>query len=83
MAPDGSGRVKVDLGADTDIYLARVDWTPDGTHLARPAREPRPEEARPAERRSGDRPVATILFSETSQTWINLHDNLRRFATAA
>src|ERR1044072_7218125 len=31
MAPDGSARVKVDLGADPDIYLARVDWSADGS----------------------------------------------------
>src|SRR5690606_10969058 len=29
MRPDGSGRVKVDLGEDSDIYLARVNWTAD------------------------------------------------------
>src|SRR5690606_3003371 len=33
MNPDGSGRVKVDLGQETDIYLARVNWTPDGKTL--------------------------------------------------
>jgi len=31
--PDGSERVQVDLGADKDIYLARVDWAPDGKTL--------------------------------------------------
>ncbi|RZM16561.1 MAG: S9 family peptidase, partial [Sphingomonas sp.] len=30
MKADGSGKVKVDLGSNPDIYLARVDWTPDG-----------------------------------------------------
>lgn len=33
MRPDGSGKVKVDLGADRDIYLARVKWAPDGRTL--------------------------------------------------
>ena len=33
MNPDGSGRVKVDLGANPDIYLARVDWSKDGRTL--------------------------------------------------
>src|SRR3546814_14305061 len=27
MKPDGSGKVKVDMGADPDIYLARVHWS--------------------------------------------------------
>ena len=31
--PDGGDRVKVDLGEETDIYLARVDWAPDGSRL--------------------------------------------------
>jgi dipeptidyl-peptidase-4 len=31
--PDGTGRVKVDLGSNPDIYLARVDWAPDGRTL--------------------------------------------------
>ena len=31
--PDGSERVEVDLGPDKDIYLARVDWAPDGKTL--------------------------------------------------
>ncbi|WP_457818043.1 DPP IV N-terminal domain-containing protein, partial [Staphylococcus aureus] len=33
MKADGTGKVKVDLGHDPDIYLARVDWTPDGKTL--------------------------------------------------
>src|SRR3546814_6887105 len=33
MKPDGSGKVKVDMGADPDIYLARVHWSADGDTL--------------------------------------------------
>ena len=33
MNPDGSGRSKVDLGTNPDIYLARVDWSKDGRTL--------------------------------------------------
>ncbi len=33
LDPDGKNRVEVDLGADKDIYLARVDWAPDGKTL--------------------------------------------------
>lgn len=33
MNPDGGARVQVDLGPDNDIYLARVDWAPDGKVL--------------------------------------------------
>ena len=31
--PDGGNRVEVDLGDETDIYLARVDWAPDASRL--------------------------------------------------
>lgn len=31
--PDGQNRVQVDLGTDSDFYLARVDWAPDGSAL--------------------------------------------------
>src|SRR3546814_12676071 len=33
MDSDGQNRVKIDLGENTDIYLARVDWAPDGSAL--------------------------------------------------
>ena len=33
MDPAGGGKVTVDLGPDKDIYLARVDWAPDGKIL--------------------------------------------------
>lgn len=79
MAPDGSGRVRVDLGADPDFYLARVNWTADGAALL-VQRESRDQKrldllgVDPATGRS------TILFSETSESWINLHDNLKPLA---
>jgi len=31
--PNGKARVTVDLGPDKDVYLARVDWAPDGKTL--------------------------------------------------
>lgn len=31
--PDGGNKVNVDLGTDTDIYLARVDWAKDSRTL--------------------------------------------------
>ncbi|HEY5713569.1 MAG TPA: DPP IV N-terminal domain-containing protein [Allosphingosinicella sp.] len=76
MAPDGSGRVKVDLGPDPDIYLARVNWTRDGSALL-VQRESRDQKRLDMLRVDPVTGAATILFSETSRTWINLHDNLR------
>ena len=76
MAPDGSGRVKVDLGADPDFYLARVDWTADGGALL-VQRESRDQKRLDLLRVDPATGRSAILFSETSESWINLHDNLR------
>ncbi len=76
LAADGSGRVKVDLGADPDIYLARVDWTPDGRTLLvqRESRDQKRLDMLSVDPATGR---STLLFSETSNSWLNLHDNLR------
>jgi dipeptidyl-peptidase-4 len=76
MAPDGSGRVKVDLGSDPDIYLARVDWTADGKALLvqRQSRDQKRLDMLRVDPATGR---SSILFSETSKSWINLHDNLK------
>ncbi|HEY0115296.1 MAG TPA: S9 family peptidase, partial [Allosphingosinicella sp.] len=75
MRPDGGGRVKVDLGPDTDIYLARVDWTPDGNALLvqRQSRDQKRLDLLRVDPATGR---SQLLFSETSPTWVNLHDNL-------
>lgn len=76
MAPDGSGRVKVDLGADTDIYLARVNWSADGRtlYVQRESRDQKRLDLLGVDPATGR---STVLFTETSNTWLNLHDNLR------
>jgi dipeptidyl-peptidase-4 len=78
MSPDGSDRVEVDLGADRDIYLARVDWAPDGRTLY-VQRQNRAQTrldmlaVDPATGRS------RLLFQERAaqRSWINLSDNYR------
>ena len=76
MAPDGSGKVKVDLGPNPDIYLARVDWTADGKALLvqRQSRDQKKLDLLRVDPTTGR---STVLFSETSNTWLNLHDNLK------
>jgi dipeptidyl-peptidase-4 len=76
MRPDGGARVKVDLGDDPDVYLARVSWRADGRALL-VQRESRDQKrldllsVDPATRQS------TILITERSETWLNLNDNLK------
>ena len=75
MRPDGSGRVKVDLGAERDIYLARVDWTPDGSALL-VQRQTRDQTRLDMLRVDPATGKSTILFTEKSgaKSWLNLTD---------
>ena len=76
ISPTGGNKVRADLGPNRDIYLARVDWAPDGKTLY-VQRENRPQTqldvlaVDPATGRS------RVLFSEKSAArhWINLTDN--------
>ena len=76
MAPDGSNRVKVDLGPNPDIYLARVHWTRDGSRLLvqRQSRDQKRLDLLSVDPATGR---STILLTETSKTWVNLHDNMK------
>lgn len=75
MKPDGTGRVKVDLGAERDIYLARVDWLPDGSGLLvqRQSRDQKRLDMLRVDPRTGK---STILFTEKAgeKSWLNLSD---------
>jgi dipeptidyl-peptidase-4 len=78
MRPDGSGRVAVDLGADPDIYLARVDWAPDGRtlYVQRQNRAQTTLDMLAVDPATGR---ATVLFSEQAAKghWTNLSDAYR------
>jgi dipeptidyl-peptidase-4 len=75
-APAGTAPVKLDLGADPDIYVARVDWTPDSRAIL-------------VQRQSRDQKRLDLIefdpatgsgrerLTETSPTWVNLSDDLR------
>jgi dipeptidyl-peptidase 4 len=66
---------RIDLGAEKDIYLARVDWR-DAQHLTfqRQNREQRVLDLIEVKLASN---TQNRLVQETSKSWINLHDNLR------
>src|SRR5207237_6656809 len=74
--------VKVDLGADPDIYLARVNWTRDGSALL-VQRETRDQKRLDMLRVDPATGKSTILFTETAKTWINLHENLKPLADSS
>lgn len=68
--------VRVDLGPDADIYLARVAWTKDGKALL-VQRQTRDQKRLDMLRVDPATGKSTLLFTETAKTWINLHDNLK------
>src|SRR3984885_13476653 len=65
----------IDLGDDTDIYIARVNWLPDGKTLAiqRESRDQRRMELLFADIETGQ---SRIVLTETSKTWIELNNEL-------
>ena len=78
MKPDGSGPVKVDLGPDPDIYLARVNWAPGGKVLY-VQRENRAQTRLDLVAVDPVTGAAKVLFTETAApgSWINLSDDYR------
>jgi len=78
LDPDGGNRVEVDLGAERDIYLARVDWAPDGKtlYVQRIDRGQTTLDMLAVDPATG---TSRLLFSETAAAghWINLTDNYR------
>lgn len=75
---DGAAPVAVDLGADTDIYLARVTWlNPDQLIVQRQSRDQKRLDLLLVDAGTG---ASKTLFRETSGSWINLHDSLKPLA---
>jgi len=74
----GGTPVRVDLGADPDIYLARVDWAPDGKtlYVQRQTRDQTRLDMLRVDPATG---ASTLLFSEKARdkSWINLSDDYR------
>ena len=74
MKNDGGGIVKVDLGKNPDVYLARVDWAADGKTLY-VQRESRDQKILDLLRVDPVTGASSVVFTDTSKTWLNLHDN--------
>ena len=81
IGADGHSKVEVDLGADKDIYLARVDWAPDGKTLY-VQRENRAQTRLDMLAVDPTTGKATVLFTEQAAqgSWINLTDAYRFLA---
>jgi len=66
----------VDLGDDKDIYLPRVKWTNDSSKLSFQwqSRDQKQLKLQQSDWQTGQN---ASLINETSDTWINLHNDLR------
>jgi dipeptidyl-peptidase 4 len=76
VAATGGDTRWIDLGPDPDIYLARVNWTPDARHLAY-QRESRDQRRLDLQLVDANDLTQRTLLTETSPVWINLNDDLR------
>ena len=76
--PDGGNRVKVDLGDNTDIYVARVDWGKDDyLYVQRQNREQTRLDMLKVDPATGESEVWFTEEAAREDYWINLSDNYR------
>jgi dipeptidyl-peptidase-4 len=71
----GGARIPLDLGANPDIYIPRVNWLPDSMSVAvqRQSRDQRLLELLKFDTSTG---ASRLLLTERSDTWVPLHDDL-------
>ena len=69
-------RVKVDLGSNPDIYLARADWSKDGKtlYVQRLTRDQKRLDLLAVDPATG---AANLVLTETSPHWVSLSDDLK------
>lgn len=69
-------RVKVDLGANTDIYLARVNWSGDGRtlYVQRQSRDQKTLDLLSVDPTTG---AARVILSQKASAWVDLNDDFR------
>ncbi|ASE40826.1 S9 family peptidase [Brevundimonas vesicularis] len=72
----GGGRVKVDLGSNTDIYLARVNWSGDGKtlYVQRQSRDQKTLDLLSVDPTTG---ASRMILSQKAQAWVDLNDDFR------
>jgi dipeptidyl-peptidase-4 len=73
LAP-GAGPVRVDLGGDPDIYLARVHWSADGRDLY-VERQSRDQQRLDLLRVDPATGAAEVILSEQQTPWVDLTDD--------
>lgn len=74
ISPKDGATVKVDLGANPDIYLTRVNWAADGKSLY-VQRESRHQKHIDVLRVDPVTGAAQVVLTEQSDTWLHLNNN--------
>ncbi|WP_269514122.1 S9 family peptidase [Brevundimonas subvibrioides] len=69
-------RVKVDLGDNTDIYLARVNWSQDGKtlYVQRQSRDQKTLDLLSVDPATG---TSRVIATQTSDAWVELTDDFK------
>jgi len=69
-------RIEVDLGADNDIYLARVDWSADGSilYVQRQSRDQKTLDLLAVDPATG---AARAILTQTDDNWVDLTHDFR------
>ncbi|WP_284877601.1 S9 family peptidase [Brevundimonas sp. MEB006b] len=72
----GGGRVKVDLGSNPDVYLARVNWSGDGKtlYVQRQSRDQKTLDLLSVDPTTG---ASRVILSQKAQAWVDLNDDFR------
>jgi dipeptidyl-peptidase-4 len=76
VSPANGEHKKVDLGAEKDIYLVRADWSADSKTLVY-QRQTRDQKRLDLVAVDAATLAQRTLLTETSKTWVSLHDDLR------
>lgn len=66
----------IDLGEEKDIYIARAKWMKDGKSLTY-QQQSRDQQTLTLRAYDTEKKTQTTLLQETSDTWVNLHKDLR------
>ena len=72
----GGGRVKVDLGENTDIYLARVNWSADGRtlYVQRESRDQKRLDLLSVDPATG---ASRVISTQRSDAWVSLSNDFK------
>jgi dipeptidyl-peptidase-4 len=76
VSPSTGAQRKVDIGADQDIYLVRADWSADSKQLVY-QRQTRDQKRLDLIAVDAASLAQRTLLTETSKTWVSIHDDLR------